>query len=209
MSSRKASSLQELDERQGFRTLVCLLIVAVVMMTGTPLYAQEDAISTNTPRTKLEAFARQTGLIVLKSVSNVGSVTVQRGTVSVFCVVYSTASNGRRELGLNIRINTSGGHVFSALVDDDEIEPLQAALKTIRKVEKQAVPLPSYEVYYRTRDELRFAAFNNIDGATEELWARLSMPGCFNLTLTLNQLAQLETLIAQAKVRLDSVRTKS
>jgi hypothetical protein len=188
--------------------LVRLLIAAVVMVTGTPLHAQEDAVSTNAPRTKLESFARQTGLVVLKSVGNVGSLTVQRGTVSVFCVVYSTATNGRREPGLSIRINTGGGHIFPALVDDDEIEPLLAALNTILKVDKKAVVLPSFEAYYRTRDELRFAAFNNIDGPTEELWARLSMPGCFNLTLTPSQLAQLQTLIAQAKVTLDSVRTK-
>ena len=66
------------------------------------------------------------------------------------------------------------------------------------------MPLPSFEASYRTRDDLRVATFNNVDGPTEDVWARLSLPGCFRLTLTLNQLDQLQTLISKAKVVLDA-----
>src|SRR5204862_4952152 len=105
-----------------------------------------------------------------------------------------------------IRVKT-GESLFHAFVDDDEIAPLLAALSAITKVEKKAVSLPSFEAYYRTRDELRLATFNTINGPTEDMYARISMPGCFNLTLTVDQLSQLHTLIAQAKATLDSTGT--
>ena len=188
---------------QNVRTNLLLIATGLAALCATKVGAQDPAVSTNAPKTHLESFARQTGIVLIRGVGEIGSVNVERGVVTVTGVEYVAPKTGDRARGLNIRVKT-GESLFHAFVDDDEIEPLLAALNAITKVEKKAVSLPSFEAYYRTRDELRLATFNTINGPTEDMYARISMPGCFNLTLTVDQLSQLRALIAQAKATLDS-----
>jgi hypothetical protein len=184
-----------------------LSIILLLLLAGTaaPRLRADDATCTNTPKTKLEALACQTGLVLYKGIGDIGSLPVERGTITVFCLNYLAPDARQHEAGLDIRIKLTEG-AFHTLVDYDEIDHLLQALSALGKADKKTAGLPSFMAVYKTRDELRVATYNIVDGGTESIAASIGRAGCPTVSLTLNQLAQLAAIIGQAKTALDTGR---
>jgi hypothetical protein len=176
---------------------------ALIPLLAVPCFAVDDALScTNAPKTQLEALACQTGIVLIKGLGDVGSVPVEHGTVTIYCLRYLAPDVHQGAAGLEVKVKLASGSCH-AFIDYDEIDHLLAAINQLAHADKKINGLPSFEAVYKTRDELRLATFNIVDGLTESLAASISRPGFPTVPLTLNQLTQLAALIEQAKATLD------
>mgnify|MGYP001564945940 CR=1 FL=1 len=158
------------------------------------------------PRTKLEAFEKQTGTVVVKGFSNAGSVS-GLGTVSVICMEFTDVSTGIRQLGVVIEVTESGRLERSdrSFVDYDEIEPLLKGIDYISQVTPAATKLAKFEATYKTKGDLRVITFS---GASGQIEAAVSSGyiGAVSCFISTAKLSELRAIIAQAKHRLDEIK---
>lgn len=85
---------------------LCLIIVAGVLVCG-GASIQTPKLPAQGPETKLGAFEKQTGTVIIRGRSEIGSVSAM-GTVSVDCLEFTDVSTGLRQMGIVIEVETSG-----------------------------------------------------------------------------------------------------
>ena len=176
--------------------------LAAACLLATSCLAEDAAICTNTPKTQLEALACLPGIVLIKGLGDAGSVPLERATITVFCLRYLAPDVHQGAAGLDVKVKLTNCF-FHAFVDYDEIDHLLIAVQQLAHADKKIAALPSFEAVYKTRDELRLATYNIVDGPTESLAASISRPGFPNVTMTMTQLGQFSALIEQAKATLD------
>src|ERR1039457_14842 len=76
---------------------------------------------TNAPKTKIENFETQTGVIIVKGFGQIGSVTTSAGIISVRCKESADAMSGRKEYGVAVEF-ASGQQRERLIIDYDEID---------------------------------------------------------------------------------------
>lgn len=163
------------------------------------------------PKTELEELQLQTGSVIVRGSQRVGSVRAQgRVEVSAFEVI--DTGGGRRARGVLVEVDEGGsgaerGREVAAFVDYDELDGLLKGLESVGKIDRSETQLPGFEVSYRTKGDLVVSVFSVRGGlarcvvsAGEFAPARVSIP--------LDELANLRTLIAAAKNRLDEARAR-
>lgn len=183
----------------------------LIAMTGWALLADIcPAQITNccppVPQTRLEAFETNTGAIIIKGTSPVGTVTANTAVLSVRCTQMTDGSNGRSEYGLAIGITETGQPEDTMLIDYDEIDPLLNALDYLNKVDWSVTPLSGFDAVYTTKGGFRMAAFSSRRNGTIEFSVRAVRAGRPRVLLFRDQVAQLRQVIEQAKTKLDALR---
>jgi hypothetical protein len=116
--------------------------------------------------TRLEAALEQTGAVMVKGTTAVGSLTGVRGTASVTSWEILDARTGSRYYGVSVAIRDDERPESQevAYVDMDELAPLIEGLDYILKLENTATKLARFEAQYRTRGELGVFRFNTPGG---------------------------------------------
>jgi hypothetical protein len=192
--------------------LPSLLLVAVIAVwlsgsanTQAPKRIQTPAPTPVEPKTQLEALQAQTGIVLIKGYSEIGSV----DEISVECLEVTDASTHVRQMGIAVRVKellslakSLPERSYACVVDYGEIEPLLKGIDYIAKATGDVTKLSSFEATYATTGGLKITTSNTSSG-TIEASVRIGSGDAF---LTAPKLAQLRNTIASAKEKLDSIK---
>ena len=191
------------------RTLFSLLIMTVAAAS----VAAQEARPTPTPeefQTKLESLMSETGAVIIKGYTRVGSMNGSRGAAFVTAWEVTNARTGRREQGVTVEISESTQNrpdfEERAYIDYDELDPLLKGIDYIMRLDDKATKLSRYEAQYQTRGGLVLATFNTPDGVR----TAISTWGGRRPRFVLRQtgLAEFKNLLESAKEVLEAPRSQ-
>jgi hypothetical protein len=181
------------------------LIVFYLAATGL-ICAQEPKATTSAPKTQIEAFASETGAVLIKGFSTIGSVSGSLGSISIDAREFTNAKNGKKSYGIVIDITQTGNYEKdeSSYIDYDEIDDLVAGLDYISKVDGSVTKLKNFEATYTTRSGFAITVFNQDVRRS----VAVSSGGFSHVTafLPLEKLVQFRNLITHAKGVLDGLQ---
>jgi hypothetical protein len=179
---------------------VKMILVVAVCALACPATAQD----TNSLRTQIGLFEAQTGVVIVKGISPVGSVQLGFGQLSLGCKQTKNVSTGEKIHGLVVEVEGSQFAPEAALVDDDEVDSLLKAVNYLAKVNNDVTTLPGFEASYTTKAGLRVIAESvRKDGA---LLNYLQFQPYPRIALTPVQMTQFSALIQQGRKNLDSLK---
>ena len=184
-----------------FRSLLLMGVLGCLM----PCLGR--AHDTNPPLTRLEAFETQTGTVIIKGTGQIGALSASTASVSVRCRESIDFRTGRREYGVLIVIKEGNRDEDTSFLDYDELDPLLAGMDYIGRADYSVTDLPTFAVGYTTRDQLKISVYSsNKNPGTIQPTLQTRREERVRVLLAAEQLAQLRTLIHQAKGKLDSLR---
>jgi hypothetical protein len=181
-------------------------------MTAVVCAAQEPR-PTPTPeefQTKLESLMSETGAVIVKGYTRVGSMNGSRGAAHFTAWEVINARTGRREQGVTVEIGDAAPNrpdvEERAYIDYDELEPLLKGIDYLLKLDDKATKLSRYEAQYQTRGGLVLVTFNTPNGYL----SAISTWGGRRPRFVLRQtgLAEFKNLLESAKDVLDSPRSQ-
>ena len=180
-------------------------LLAGFLLSITAAVAQ--AQDTNEPRTELGAFESRTGIVIVKSTDDIGSVTNATGNVSIKCRESLDTSSGLKQQGLAITITGKDQQTETALIDYDELDSLLSALDYLTTVNWSVTTLGSFDAVYMSRDGLRASVYGN-QRRLNDLGISLQINRAVKvrISFTADQLVQFRAFIQQAKAKLDVLR---
>ncbi len=188
---------------------IYLVTILGLLFTRTSLRAQETNTAPNLPLTKLEAFETNTGAIVLKATTDLGSVSTSSGVVTVRYKENTDTATGRKEHGLAIEITRQVAPKDTMLIDYDELPSLLNAIDYLSKVDVGVTSLGSFDAAYTTKGGFRIAALGTRRTGIVQFGirdVRATAAPLPPLPLTRDEMTRLWTLIDQAKQQLDALR---
>lgn len=161
------------------------------------------------PLTKLEELDTQTGAVIVKNYTYIGSVSGFSGIVMVTAYEFVDAQTGRKDYGIGVELRETGrdardGRQGRTYVDYDEIDALLRGFDYILKIEKSAT-MENFEAQFRTRGELSVATFIRPNGSLQgEIAIGIFRQAAANFSL--GKMADFRKLIADAKTAIDKIR---
>ena len=190
------------------RTLLCL---PLLLLFAAPGMAQEPQPSPEEFITRLESLMSETGAVIVKGYTRVGSMSGSRGVAYFTAWEVTEARTGRREQGVGVEISdtTPNRRDFfeeRAYIDYDELDPLIRGIDYIMKLDDKATRLARYEAQYQTRGGLVLVSFNTPNGYTTAISTGGGRRPRFILRPT--GLAEFRTLLESAKDALDAARAQ-
>lgn len=178
--------------------------VALIAVYCSFVFAVRAQDTTNAPKTEIENFEAQTGMVIIKGFGQVGVVTTSTGVISVRCKESAGASSGRKEYGIAIEFTENNQPRKLAVVDYDEIDPLLNGIDYLGKITYDVTSLPGFEATYITKSGLRIIAYSSRrQGGIQRSLQFCDSP---RILLASDQMAQLENLIGHAKNSVDALR---
>lgn len=189
------------------RNVMRVVPIAFLSFGGFPLAsAQQLAQSEVSPKTKIEAFQAQTGAVVIKGYSDVGSI-VAMGSVEVTAMEFTDAASGKKQPGVVIEVKESGRleNKDRAFIDYDEVDALVKGLDYISRATRDVTKLSQFEATYQTKGRFSATTYSNSAG---KIAAAIKSGSIRPATafLSLEQLGELRALIVQAKQKLDAAK---
>src|SRR5215210_4524986 len=191
------------------RTLPSLLF----LLAAAVACAAQEAQPSPTPeefQTKLESLMSETGAVIVKGYTRVGSMNGSRGAAFVTAWEVTNARTGRREQGVTVEISDSTQNrpdfEERAYIDYDELGPLLKGIDYIMRLDDKATKLSRYEAQYQTRGGLVLVTFNTPDGTRIAISTWGGRRPRFVLRPT--GLAEFKNLLESAKEALDSQRSQ-
>ena len=162
------------------------------------------------PKTKLEAFVGQDGVVIIRGFSKVGEVKGQYGSLLVVeSKEFTNAGTGKREHGITVEVKESGRleRSHTSYVDFDEIPSLLKGLEYIGKVDKSSTALDQFQADYRTKGDLVVSTFS-AEGGTK-VAVSSGMIGRTSAYLAFADLERIRELIQNAYTTLEKLRASS
>lgn len=187
-------------------TLAVAFTLTAILLLAHSARAQDTNLFPGQVMTQLEAAQTNTGRIIIKAASAIGSVAAQGGTVAVICLEITDASTAHKDYGLTLSVFQGQEAGGSALVDYDELNSLLNGLDYLNRIDASVTSLASFDAFYVTKDGFRVAAFSSKRTGTVEFAVRTLRSGQRPAVLLRDQVAQLRNLIQQAKTKLNSLR---
>lgn len=187
------------------------LISVLLLLTTAAVGAAQEARPTPTPeefQTKLESLMSETGAVIVKGYTRVGSMNGSRGVANFTAWEVINARTGRREQGVTVEIGDAASNrpdnEERAYIDYDELEPLLKGIDYLLKLDDKATKLSRYEAQYQTRGGLVLVTFNTPGGYL----SAISTWGGRRPRFVLRQtgLAEFKNLLESAKDVLDAPR---
>lgn len=182
-------------------------ILALILAFTAAASAQTTAAnSKDQPKTQIEAFAAETGAVIIKGYSDLGRV-AGMGSVEVDCREFTNASSGKKSYGMVIKVAESGRleRDDSSFIDYDEIQSLIAGIDYISKIKPDVTKLENFEATYTTRGDFAVTVFNDSRGKLS-IAVSSGRIGRVSAYLTIEQLAQLRALIVSAKAKIEEIK---
>jgi hypothetical protein len=190
----------DIFESEGIMRKFCAVLIAVGCSLAFAALAQD----TNALKTEIGIFESQTGVVIVKGFSQVGSVSTGAAVISVRCKESSSAATSHKDYGIAVIIEVNQWRGL-AIVDYDELDSLLNGMDYIGKVTYNVTALPGFEATFTTKSSLQFVAFGNKQQGGIRTY--LQYDDSPRISLTSDQWTQLVNLIGQAKTTLDSLRT--
>ncbi len=179
-----------------------LMAIFLLSLRATTASAQD----TNAPRTELDAFEDRPGIVIVKSVGDIGTVTAT-GSVIVKCKESLDTSSSLKQQGLAITIAVNADVKDTTIIDYDELDALLSALDYLAGVNWSVTTLSSFDAVYTSRDGFRVSVFGN-QRHLNDLGISLQSNRAVKvkISFTPEQLAQFRALVQQGKAKLDALR---
>jgi hypothetical protein len=184
-----------------------LLTLLLPALSGAQLPPEPDK-----PKTKLEAFVAQDGVVVIRGFSKIGEIRGQFGSsVVVESKEFTNAASGKREHGITVQVKEAGRleRDHTSYVDFDEIPSLIKGLEYIGKVDKSSTTLDQFQADYRTKGDLVVSTFNDASGSKVSVAVSSGVIGRTNAYLALADLARIRELVQTAYSSLEKLRASS
>ena len=154
------------------------------------------------PRTKLEAFEQRHASVIIKGFTRI--TTVEVSGVRADAIELRDLGNSTRASGIVIALREVAEQPREnrAFIDYEEINSLLNNLDTVARVNETMTKFAGFEAHYRTLGDLEVRVFRQTSRGTA---VTISTGVCDQVTqsLTLDELAKLRGLIAEAKGQLD------
>lgn len=159
--------------------------------------------------TRLESLMSETGTVIVKGYTRVGSMTGSRGAANFTAWEVTDAGSGRTERGVGVEISDSTQNrpdfEERAYIDYDELAPLLKGIDQIMKLDDKATKLARFEAQYQTRGGLVLVTFSTQSGG---YGVAISTYGGRRPRFVLRPtgLAEFRNLLESAKEVLDNAR---
>jgi hypothetical protein len=154
----------------------------------------------------LESFDTNISSVIIKATTEIGSVSVNAGIISVRCREITDTKSGRKEQGLALEISQRGPLRDKLLIDYDEIASLLDAISYLSKLDFSASPLDTFDAEYTTKGGFRIAALGVRRTGAIQFAVRDVRTIMAPVIFLPQDLGRLGGLIDQAKSKLDSLR---
>jgi hypothetical protein len=192
------------------RALLCLPLLLAFAASG----AAQEPQPSPTPEefeTRLESLMAETGAVIVKGYTRVGSMNGSRGIAYFTAWEVTESRTGHREQGVGVEISDTTPNRRDLLeerayIDYDEIDPLLKGIDYMMKLDDKATKLARYEAQYQTRGGLVLVSFNTPNGFTTAISTGGRRGPRFVLRPT--GLAEFRNLLESAKDALDAPRSQ-
>jgi len=195
----------------GMRLVALALMTAIQTLQLQPALAdpnhqgqEQEVCAPLPPATKLEAFSAQTGVVLIRGFSKIGSIG-GKGLVTVAAIELRVASNPEvRVTGLSITVkesNTSGREKTS-FVDYDEIDSLLKGIDYISTADRNITRLTNFSAEFRTKGDFSVTTYST--GSGIRLAVSSGRIDKVTAHLETTDLNQLKTIIQNGKAAIDS-----
>lgn len=185
-----------LSDRRTVWRQRCAVLISIVALAGTG-HAQTV---TNAPKTELEVFDSQTGIVIVKGFGQANSVTTGEGTISVRCKESVDITTGHKQYGIEVELIQNNQPKDKIIVDYDELDSLLNGIDYLSKISYDVTPLPGFEAVYATKSGLRLVAYSSRRmGGIQTFLQYGDNP---RIPLASDQVAQVRDLISQARTAL-------
>src|ERR1051326_7268252 len=148
------------ETKSTMKIIRAMALLTFLLALAASCAAQEPQASP-TPvefQTRLESLMSETGAVIVKGYTRVGSVTGSRGTAYVTAWEVTDATAGHREMGVEVLIADPAARPEAdderAFVDYDEIGPLLRGIDYMTRLGNRLTKLSRYEAQYQTRGGL-------------------------------------------------------
>jgi hypothetical protein len=141
---------------EGIMRNFCLVLIAIVCSLAFAARAQD----TNALKTEIGLFESQTGVVIVKGFSQVGSVSTGAAVISVRSKESTSAATGHKDYGLAVIIE-AGQWQGLAIVDYDELDALLNGMDYLGKITYSVTSLPGFEASFASKSGLQLIAFGN------------------------------------------------
>jgi hypothetical protein len=171
---------------------------------------QAGAQTTNAPATVIENFELQTGTVIVKGFSTVGSISVGNAVITVRSKESSGIGHGQKTYGIAVGFSSSGSQPDNLIpktflvVDYDELDSLTGGIDYLGKITYDVTPLAGFDASYTTKSGLRVIAHS--DRRQGVIVTFIQFGDWRRIPLNSDQLTQLRNLITQAKSSLDAIK---
>jgi hypothetical protein len=183
--------------------LICLSAGLWIAPVSHAQALKDQAPAPQPPKTKLESFTGESGAVIIKGYTEVGSVR-SLGSVTVSAMTFRNAKIGQESKGLSISVGEVGAYSrpSHAFIDYEEIAELVAGIDYISQADATVTKLANYEAIYSTKGGFKITVFNNSTGQNQ---VNVST-GTFGngVFLKMQDLAKLRENIQTAKGILDN-----
>jgi hypothetical protein len=187
------------------------LLFCTGLVFGISVFGQSTQIDRGNveiaPATRLETLESRSGTVIVKSFSEIGITPGVGGSLIVAAVDVIDTEDKKRESGLMFQLLRTGSdpRETRAYVDYDEIDSLLQNAESISKITENATRLPIFRARYTTRDGVSLFVFNRPNG---EISAEVELGHYVrdSVFFTLNDFAKIRQIIANAKLKLETVR---
>jgi len=189
------------------RTLAASLVGFLALAVGGAVVEAQQREQPQPPRTKVEAFEAQEGVVVVRGFSKIGDMKgVYGGVVSVQSMEFTNAATGKKEYGVTIEVKEASRleREDRSFIDYDEIGSLIKGIDYISKVDRSATKLDSFQADYRTKGEFAISTFSSAN----DIMCSISSGriGRVSTFFKIADLAKFRNLIVNAKAKLDSIK---
>jgi len=181
-------------------TLIFLTTLCAIL----PLAATAQS-ATNTPPTEIENFELQTDAVIVKGVSDIGSVGTEAGTILIRCKESDNVTSGQKQYAMAVTIENTQAKM-TLFVDYDELDTLIRGLNYLSKITFNVTTMPSFDATITTRSGFRAGAHSERQQGSIQLF--LQFTGTPRILVRPDQFAQFQYLVGQAKTALDTARSK-
>lgn len=187
-----------------------LLGFAVAAMVGFSSAAiaqnQQQPPTQSQPKTKLEAFTGETGVVMVKGYTDVGAIQAQ-GRVTVTAMTFRSAQDDQQRAGIVVAIKGGGTYdrEGTSYIDLDEVDGLLKGIDYIAKADNAVTKLKNFEAIYSTKGDLKLTVFSNSQGGRSAA-IQSGTYGPATAWLTMDQLQKLRGLIVAAREALDKAQ---
>jgi hypothetical protein len=192
------------------RTLLSLPFLLALAFTCAAQSPQPSPTPEEEFQTRLESLMYETGTVIVKGYTRVGSMNGSRGVAYFTAWEVTDANTGHREQGIGVEISDTAQNrpdfEERAYIDYDELASLLKGIDYIMKLDDKVTKLNRYEAQYQTRGGLVLVTFNTPSGYA----AAISTGGGRRPRFVLRPtgLAEFRNLLESAKDVLDAPRSQ-
>lgn len=161
---------------------------------------------TNVPPTELETFEAQTGTVIVKGASQIGSLAVGALNITVISKETLDVSTGRKEYGMAIELAENNRQVWKRVVDYDEFDTFISGLDYLARIDYPVTTLPTFTASYTTKSGFRVGAFTSQRHSAILFFLQDCSINGERIIISSAQLAQFQTLVEQTRKNLDLLR---